>query len=95
LAESKRRSVSPDEFFTIDEDTLPLFFAEVDVARARELFGKLNLQSAPVLILVPPKIDGGDKVVKVNTFFPVIQAKISIVGHEPAHNGRGYRHVCK
>lgn len=64
-----------DGYFGTKEDHLALFFVEADVSKARDPFSKLNLQYAPVVTLVPPKIDRGDQAQKTGEFFLAISVK--------------------
>jgi len=52
-----RREAIKAKILSKGETYYPIFFVEVDVSRNRELFGQLELTSAPLVSLIPPKED--------------------------------------
>lgn len=57
----------------IDESDLPVFFANVDMARCADLYKELKFTQAPYLILAPPRL--GTKPVKPTEFIRTLPQK--------------------
>jgi len=64
---------------------MPIFFVEVDVVRNREVFDKLQINSAPIVALVPPKLP--DKAEKLNQFLNKLPLKYRFTALTPTLTG--------
>jgi oligosaccharyltransferase complex subunit gamma len=53
--------------------TQPVFFVEADIARCRRVFEELNMQSAPTILIAPPKISTSNP--RSNLFLSSIKSK--------------------